>query len=217
MKLFFGRTLQVGLVLACAFALLGALPVQAALGRATADFDNQRPNKSETAWGRLVADGLRAAAGSDVALINAGALRSGTLQAGDVEQAAIDALLNFGDDDVVTLTVTGAQLREALERAVREYPTADVAFLHGSGLNVSFKGQGGPPRIVSVNVKGREVGAQDTIRVSMPVSLANDAYFNVWTGAARQSARVKVKQAVANYITQRKTIAPDGTARIAPR
>lgn len=197
--------------------LITALPSQAALGRATADFDNGKPNKSETAWGRLTTDALRAASGSDVALINAGALRSGTLRSGAIEQEAIDALLNFGDDDIVTLTVTGAQLREALERAVREYPTADVAFLHGSGLNVSFNGRGGPPRIVSVRVGGREVGAGDSVRVAMPVSLANDAYFNVWNNAQRQSTRVKVRQAVANYITQRKTISPDGAARIAPR
>lgn len=214
MKTKFLRTFWLCLGLACA---LGMVPAQAALGRASADFDNDRPNKSETAWGRLVTDSMRAAAGSDVALINAGALRRGTLRAGDVEQPAIDALLNFGDDDVVTLTVTGAQLREALERAVREYPTGDVAFLHGSGLNVAFKGQGGPPRVVSVNVNGREVGAQDTIRVAMPVSLANDAYFNVWNGQQRKSAGVKVRQAVANLVTQRRTVSPDPTSRIAPR
>ena len=203
-------------MLLCAL-LMVASASQAALGRATADFDNGKPNKSETAWGRLATDALRAATGSDLALINAGALRSGTLRAGAIEQEGIDALVNFGDDDVVTLTVTGAQLREALERAVREYPTSDVAFLHGSGLSVSFNGRGGPPRIISLRVGGREVGAGDSLRVAMPVSLANDAYFNVWGSAQRQSARVKVRQAIANYVTQRKTVSPEGAARIAPR
>lgn len=217
MELNLRRTVRVCLLFVGMFSLLGVLPGWAAVGKATADFDNQRPNKSETAWGRLVTDALRAAAGSDAALVNGGALRSGTLKSGDVEQSAIDALLNFGDDDVVTLTLTGAQLREALERAVREYPTADVAFLHGSGIFVSFKGQGGPPRVVSLNVGGREIGAQDSVRVAMPVSLANDAYFNVWSSAQRQSARVKVKQAIANYIAQRKNVSPDGNSRIAPR
>jgi hypothetical protein len=217
MRLNSGHTIKICLVFLSALTMFSASPVQAALGRATADFDNQKPNKSETAWGRFVADSLKGAAGSDLALINAGALRSGTLRAGAIEQEAVDALLNFGDDDIVTLTLTGAQLREALERAVREYPTADVAFLHGSGLSVSFNGRGGPPRIVSLRVGGREIAAGDSLRVAMPVSLANDAYFNVWNSAQRQSARVKVRQAVANYTTQRKTISPDGAARIAPR
>lgn len=215
MRFNFRHVVKICLVL-CAL-ILNALPSQAALGRATADFDNEKPNKSETAWGRFVADGLRVTAGSDLALINAGALRSGKLRAGAIEQEAIDALLNFGDDDIVTLTVTGAQLREALERAVREYPTSDVAFLHGSGLSVSFNGRGGPPRIVSLRVGSREVGAGDSLRVAMPVSLANDAYFNIWSNVQRQSARVKVRQAVANYITQRKTVSPEAAARIAPR
>jgi hypothetical protein len=188
-----------------------------AAGRATAEFDNARPEKSETAWGRLVADSLRAASNADAALINAGALKRGSLKAGEVEQGAIDALLHFGDDDVVTLTLTGAQLREAFERAVREYPTADVAFLHAAGLNVEFKATGAPPRILSLRVNGRDVGAGDTVRVAMPVSLANDAYFNVWSGAKSQSAKTKVRQAVANYIAQRKTVSPETTARVMTR
>ena len=133
-----------------AVALLGAVlcivPSQAA-GRATADFDNLRPNKGETAFGRLVADSARAAANADLALINAGSLKSGTLKAGNVEAGQIDALLAY-DDEVVTVTVSGAKLREALEQAVREYPTGDKGFLHGAGLSVSF-GQGAPPRVMS--------------------------------------------------------------------
>ena len=200
-------------------ALLAAAPAHAALGRATADFDNARPNKGETAFGRLVADSLRGATGADLALINAGALKSGVLKAGSIEQAQIDALLAFGDDDVVTVNVSGAQLRSALENAVREYPTGDVAFLHGAGLSVTFSGQGAPPRISSLRVNGREVNAGDTFRVAMPISLANgaDGYFKFWSGQNAPRAGVKVRQAVANFIAQRREVSPDSNPRIAPR
>jgi len=200
-------------------ALLMATPAHAALGRATADFDNARPNKGETAFGRLVADSLRGATGADLALINAGALKAGSLKSGAVEQAQIDALLAFGDDDVVTVTISGTQLRAALENAVREYPTGDVAFLHGAGLSVTFSGQGGPPRILSLRVNGRDVNPGDNFRVAMPVSLANgaDGYFKFWNGQNAPRAGVKVRQAVANFIAQRREVSPDTNPRIAPR
>jgi 5'-nucleotidase/2',3'-cyclic-nucleotide 2'-phosphodiesterase/3'-nucleotidase/5'-nucleotidase len=215
MKLIFRQSLLRWLILALVCAL-NTLPSWAA-GKATADFDNARPDKGETAWGRLVADSLRGAANADGALINAGALRRGTLKAGAVEQAAIDALLSFGDDDVVTLTITGAQLRAALEVAVQNYPTGDVAFLHGSGINATFNGQGGPPRVTSLRVNGRDAGNNDNFRIAMPIGLANDATFRAWSGARQQGAGVKVRQAVANYINQRGTVSPDPTPRIAPR
>ena len=193
------------------------VPAWAALGRATADFDNARPNKSETAFGRLTADSIKAATGADAAVVNAGALKSGTLRAGDIEQAAIDALLKYGDDDVVTVTVTGAQLREAFERAVREYPTGDDAFLHASGLTVTFNGNGGPPRVASLKLNGRDVAAGDTIRLAMTASLANDTYFKVFNGLRSQPANVKVRGALANTISRLRTVSPDNTPRVSAR
>ncbi len=191
-------------------------PAQAA-GRATADFDNARPNKGETAFGRLVADSVRAAANADLALINAGSLKAGTLKAGAIEPAQIDALLAY-DDEVVTVTVSGAKLREALEQAVREYPTGDKAFLHGAGLSVNF-GQGAPPRVTSLRVNGRDVAPTDTLRVAMPKGLANgaDGYFKFWDGRSAAPSGTKVSQAMMNFVTKSKTVSPDPNARIAPR
>lgn len=211
MKCSFSRT---------AFALLGlvlsTVSLQAA-GHATADFDNARPNKGETAFGRLVADSARAAVNADLALVNAGSLKAGSLKAGNVEQAQIDALLAY-DDEVVIVTVSGAKLREALEQAVREYPTGDNGFLHGAGLSASFA-QGAPPRIQSLRVNGRDVAPNDTFRVAMPKGLANgaDGYFKFWDGRSAVPSGTKVSRAIMNFITQSKNVSPDPTARIAPR
>ena len=198
-------------------AMLTVAPAWAALGRATADFDNARPNKGETAFGRLTADSIKSAAGADAAVVYAGALKAGTLQAGDIEQIELDALLKYGDDEVVTVTVTGAQLREAFERAVREYPTGDDAFLHASGLTVVFNGTGGPPRVVTLKVNGRDVAPTDIIRLAMTASLANDTYFKVFNGLRSLQANVKLRGALANHISRLKTISPDNTPRVSAR
>jgi hypothetical protein len=78
---------------------------------------------------------LKSSARADLALVNAGALNRGTLAEGDINADAIATLLAFPDDEVVTLTITGAQLRAALERAVQAYPTGSSAWLHGAGFH----------------------------------------------------------------------------------
>lgn len=188
----------------------------APVGKAAADFDNSRPDKSETDWGRLVADATRAAAQADIAIVYSGALRRGTLKAGPIEAAAVNALLSFGDDDIVSLTISGAQLRAALERAVQAYPDSSPAFLHCAGFVASFNAQAPTNRRVTmVRFQGREVENRDTLTVAMPVSLAQGAagYFTIWKGEAAKQAGTTMSGAVIDYIRERGTVSPDDTPR----
>ena len=187
----------------------------APVGRATADIENVKPGKGETAWGRLVADALRAQSGSDIALVDAGSLNPGTLRAGEIERANIEALLNFGTrDNAVVLTITGAQLRAALEKAVQDYPTRSLSFLHGSGLTVRF-GTGAAPRVGDVRISGRPVGNADQIKVAVPSSVANGAVFGgVWNGANNVPLNGTLTETIAAYISAQKTVAPDTQVRI---
>jgi 2',3'-cyclic-nucleotide 2'-phosphodiesterase (5'-nucleotidase family) len=196
-------------------------PAQAApVGKASADFDNSRPDKTETEWGRLVADATRAAAQADIALVYSGALRRGTLRAGNIESTSVNALLSFGDDEVVSLSITGAQLRAALERAVQAYPDPSPAFLQCSGLVATFNAQAPTNRRVTmVRIQGREVENRETFTVAMPISLAQGAagYFTIWRGDAAKAAGTSMSGAVIDYIRERNTITPDDTPRFSPQ
>lgn len=192
----------------------------AALGTATADFENAKPDKGETAWGRLVADALRAEAHADIALVNAGALKRGTLKAGAVDSANVDALLTFGDDDIVTITLTGAQLRAGLERAVQSYPDGSVAFLQGSGFSATFN-PGAPVnrRLTQVRAKGHDVDNKETFKVALPVSLAEGSagYFTIWKGTDAQRTGSTLRKTVTDHIRGQKEITPSGDARLSPK
>jgi 2',3'-cyclic-nucleotide 2'-phosphodiesterase (5'-nucleotidase family) len=82
------------------------------------------------ALGNLIADAYRAAAGTDVALVNNGGIRS-DLPAGPVSWGQLFAVEPF-QNFVVRLRVSGAQLRQVLEHAVG----ADDARAHLSGVVV---------------------------------------------------------------------------------
>lgn len=204
----------------CALLLLANLAVAAPLGRASADFDNLRPQKNETAFGRLVADAMRAATNADIALINAGALKSGVLHAGEVSSSQINALLSFPDDDIGSITITGAQLRAALERAVQAYPTGSPAFLHGSGFTATFNTQAPTNnRLTMVRINGREVQNGDTISVAMPMPLisGNSGYFTIWPNAKAMQTNISISVAIGKLFQTQGSVVPDETPRLAPQ
>ena len=70
----------------------------------------------ELAMGDLIADGMRAATGqAQIAFINPGAIRVGIDKAGPVTHADLFAVLPYANN-IVTLDLTGAQLKAALEQ-----------------------------------------------------------------------------------------------------
>lgn len=192
----------------------------APLGRATGDFDNAHPQRSETEFGRLVADALRNATRADIALVNAGAFKAGTLKAGNIDTAQINALLAFPNDGVATVTLSGEQLRAALERAVQAYPTGTTAFLHGSGFSAGFNTQAPTnQRLTMLRVNGREVQNDDSFSVAMPTPLAEggSGYFTIWNGESAQRSNLKVGKVVADWVSAQGNISPDQTPRLAPQ
>jgi 2',3'-cyclic-nucleotide 2'-phosphodiesterase (5'-nucleotidase family) len=187
-------------------------------GKAMGPFDNTRPDKTETVWGRLVADSLRATAKTDMAIVHAGVLQRGTLAAGPVEAAQVNALFAFPEDDVVTMKISGAQLRAALERAVQAYPTGSAAMLHLSGLEANFNAQAPiNRRITLVRVAGKEVKDGDTFTVALPVSLAEGGagYYTIWNNRNTTKTGVSLGAAVVNYIKAQTTVTPDREPRFA--
>lgn len=199
-------------------------PAHAAkVGRASENFDNARPDKEETAWGRLVADAMKSAARADVALLNAGALNKGALQSGTVEDSEISDLLAFPDDDVVTLSLTGAQLRAALELAVKDAPTASTRWLQSAGLTATYDAsQAAGDRIANLRVKNREVADDDTFSVAMPLGLAKGGagFYAIWNEAqskTAKSANVSLSGAIARYFGARDEITPETKARLKPK
>lgn len=216
MKLFFRLCF-----LALAVFFIGARPVLAQpIATATADFGNSKPGRNETAWGRLVADSLRATGKSDIAFLNAGALRGAALEAGPIEKSDIAALLSFGDDEIAVLTLSGAQIRAALERAAGVYPTASPAFLHCSGFVATFDPNGDAGRRVgAIKIKGSALEDDGIFSVAMPVSLSEGAagYFNIWKGASARRTDVTLQNAIADFARAKKEISPENVARFGPK
>ncbi|MFO7888664.1 MAG: 5'-nucleotidase C-terminal domain-containing protein [Eubacteriales bacterium] len=115
----------------------------------------------ETNLGNLITDSMLDFTGADVALTNGGGIRD-SIQIGDITVGDVITVLPFGNY-VVTIDVTGAELKEALEHGYSAYPESLGAFPHISGMNVVIDpSQEVGSRVVEVMVKGEELDMEAT-------------------------------------------------------
>jgi 5'-nucleotidase len=118
---------------------------------ASADITRVETDAGESALGNLVVDGQRAAMGADIAFITTGSLRA-EIAEGEVTWGDLYAVQPFSST-VLSMTLTGEQVRDALERQWETpLPPHNLAV---SGLTYSFdesKPAGG--RVVAVQVNG---------------------------------------------------------------
>jgi 5'-nucleotidase len=125
--------------------------------------------RSDARLGRLVAEANRNAVRADVGLVNAGGIRA-DLPAGPVTYGALFEVEPF-QNVLVTLTLTGAELREVLEQAVQGTgrPTLELA-----GAQVRYDPSRPPGRrIQAIRLQGgRKLAARDRYRVALPDFLA---------------------------------------------
>ena len=125
------------------------------VGHATVDLEGEsgQVRTRETNLGNLLADLARRHAGTDIALLNAGVIRA-SIPAGPVSFKRIMEVLPF-DSSLTTLTVTGAQLQEAMENSVSRLPQASGRFLQVAGLSYAFDPGGLPgSRVKEIKVHG---------------------------------------------------------------
>jgi len=117
----------------------------------------------EMPLGNLVADAIRWGAGTELAFTNGGGIRD-VLEAGDVTKGDIISVLPFGNY-VITLEVTPAILRDAMENGVSALPGGG-RFPQVSGFAFTFNPDAEDgERIISISVDGEYLDLEDTTTV----------------------------------------------------
>jgi hypothetical protein len=126
----------------------------------------------DTNLGRLIAAGLRRRAGADIGLMNAGGIRD-SIPAGYITQAQVSNLLPFGNR-VVSIRVTGVELKSVLENGVSKLPAADGRFPQLSGASFLFDvARRVGDRVTDILVGDRPVDPKETYRLATVDYVAN--------------------------------------------
>lgn len=168
----------------------------------------------ESGLANVVVDALRDVSGADIAWLPAAAFNEISVSRDTPPAEVVNRLLPYRGDRVVVLKLTGAQIRQALERSLTLYPQPNAGFLQVSGLKVTFdptKPAG--ERVVRVQT-GKElkedVDPAREYRVATSATLAYGAlgYFRVWERSAVEREMDKtVDDALRAYLEAGKPIA----------
>lgn len=137
----------------------------------------------ETSLGCLVADALAAAGDVSIALFPGGDFREFTIPKGNVECEEIIKNLFYPDDGLAVIEITGARLKQALERSVSLYPRKHLGFLQVSGISFVFNPESGRgSRVSALMINGKLADPSANYRIAVPESLVRGAYgyFTVW-------------------------------------
>ena len=123
----------------------------------------------EAAIGNLFADAMRASAGADAAVTNGGGIRGGRIYrpGTTITRRDILAELPFGNR-VVTVEVSGSELKRALENGLSQLPAPNGRFPQVSGLTIDAEvRRPAGNRIVSLEVGGAPLDESRTYRVAI--------------------------------------------------
>jgi 2',3'-cyclic-nucleotide 2'-phosphodiesterase (5'-nucleotidase family) len=202
-------------VLAGLLGLLALSQCPAAVGsadsiRTEVELSTKDADSKESALANVVADAIRGSAKSDAAFIAASSFNEVTLPKGTVGAADILKALEYKDDSIVLVKLTGDQITRALEHGLYLYPRSNSGFLQVSGLVVTINPNGEKERrVVSVKIDGDPLETGKTYHVAMPAPLANGAlaYFKIWNKTAIEKDTNKtLETAIRAYLSDRKTI-----------
>ncbi|MBI4349458.1 MAG: bifunctional metallophosphatase/5'-nucleotidase [Elusimicrobia bacterium] len=178
---------------------------------ATAASTLARNRNGEAAIGSWFTDCTRAWGRTDVALQNSGGIRS-DLPAGPVPVRRMWEIMPF-DNHIATLSLTGAQLRETLERGV----SGATGVLQVSGLSLRYKRSAEPgKRLVEVRINGRPVKdeARYTVTTADFLVQRGDGYATLGQGEGTMLTDVLMRDVLVDCAKRAKLIEPPEGGRI---
>jgi 5'-nucleotidase/UDP-sugar diphosphatase len=133
--------------------------LQRAIGETQVDLDGARVRTGETNLGDFIADVMRQTAGAEAAIINGGTIRTGVAR-GTITAKDIYDVLPF-DNYLIAISLTGAQLKAALEHGVARLDEPSGSFPQVSGLTFTYsRSAPAGSRVKDVMVGGQPLDLQ---------------------------------------------------------
>lgn len=174
------------------------------VGKTDVELDGSRDpgvRTKETNLGNLVADALKFAAGSDIALTNGGGIRT-SVDVGDITYGELNAVLPFGN--VVTkIKVTGEQIVQALEHGTSASPAASGGFPQVSGITYEIHTYLTENRVQNVKINGESVDLNKyyTLATNDFTAVGGDGY-EMFKTATKLGEYGAMDEALVNFIKQ---------------
>lgn len=132
---------------------------------------------SESNLGNLITDAMLHASDANIALTNGGGIRA-SIEEGEITIGDVITVLPFGNF-IVTLEVTGEELKAALEVGAGGYPAAHGAFAHVAGVSYTInasKIKGERVENVKINNEDLKLNATYILATNDFIAAGGDGY-----------------------------------------
>jgi 2',3'-cyclic-nucleotide 2'-phosphodiesterase (5'-nucleotidase family) len=184
------------------------------------DLSTRNVRTEESNLANIVVDAVRNVEKTDAAFMHASAFGDTSIAKGKANADAVLRAVQYREDSVVIVKLTGEQIRKALENGVKLYPQRSPEFLQVSGLTVTVdSGAEKEKRVVEVRIGNSKLDEKKTYMVAMPSPLANGAlgYYKIWdkSQAIDHETSKTVGQALTDYLAGKSSIGAKSEERIA--
>lgn len=135
------------------------------------------PNTEAHPGSQAVADCIREFAKADIAFIAGGLIK------GKLRSDSLGAFLEYPTDELCVVTLTGAQIKQALSRSISLLPQPNPGFLQLSGVEATYRKDVLPSeRLISFTIGGNAPDLAAKYTVAMPLSMGRGGlgYFKIW-------------------------------------
>lgn len=167
---------------------------------------------SETNLGNLVADVIRAAVGSDIAVTNGGGIRA-SIHPGEIKVADIYNVLPF-DNTLVVVEMLGMDIIEALEHSVRLLPEQNGGFLQVSGLTFEVDPNAQPGgMVINVKVNGERIAPSKyyTVATNDFLAAGGDGFETFMNAKLVAETGIMLRDVMVDYISAQQSVQePEG-------
>jgi 5'-nucleotidase / UDP-sugar diphosphatase len=194
---------------------------QRVIGQAAVELDGSRTaiRSRETNLGNLIAEALLSGgreAGAQLAITNGGGIRS-SIAAGQVTVGNVLEVLPFGNTLALT-TISGAQLKAALENGVSRVENGDGRFPQIAGFRFAFDpAQPAGSRVTAITYNNQVVEPDASLRVVTNnfMLVGGDGYTVFAEGANRIDSGLIMSDVVEQYIAANSPVSIEVDGRIA--
>jgi 5'-nucleotidase / UDP-sugar diphosphatase len=147
------------------------------IGETESDLDGEHVREGETNLGDLIADVMKAASGSDAAIINGGGIRTG-IKKGSISVKDVYNVLPF-NNYIVAIRLTGKEIKAALEHGVSAIEKNEGRFPQVSGLTFTYNASAPVgSRIGDILIAGSAIdpGREYTVATNDFLAAGGDGY-----------------------------------------
>lgn len=185
------------------------LDQQIAVAETRLEGERSAVRTSETNLGNLLTDALREHTGTEVAIYNGGGIRT-SIAAGPIKIRDVYHVLPFSNT-VVTATITGKQLKSALESGLKHRHLTG-SFLQVSGIRYEAAGD----RVAKIMVNGKPV--VPTAKYSLSTNnfiLAGGDHFSILNQLSdKKDTAIPVERVLIDYLKTKQKVNPATDGRI---